>query len=213
MHLASFKEDISKEGILDESPRDSAILSSDLRTYFNGLLSDAAENQRLDISPHAFQYVTDLLVAFHETARLFAQKGVRVPVLADMLVQAMEADFHRRVSILRQLGDTSLMVSGFFPEALSRRSTDLNYYQKMGEVAYSHLSSLSEEMNVFDELSMQFQRLASLINEVSENTHQREYSLLKLLEFYTNTGSDRVLERLKRQGVIPLHQKKDPFIL
>lgn len=193
-----------------DRPRDMSIAEGNLRIFFSELLHQAVENQRASVSPHALHYVTELLVAFQETARLFVQQGVRVPVLADMLHDALEADYHRRVTILRQLGDTSLMVSGYFPEALSRRSVDLRYYRKMGEIAYSHLSSMSNNANVFDELSDRFINLSDILNEVSDKIYQKNYTIMKLLELYTSSGSERVFEDLKRQGVIPLHRKGDP---
>lgn len=186
----------------------SGIANGNLHEFFNSLLIEVAEQRKFNISPSLTHYVTDLLVAFHDTATLFAQEGVRVPVLADMLAEALEADYHRRVSILRQMGDTSLMVSGFFPEALSRRALDLNYYQRMGEIAYSHLGSITVEINVFDELSERFMNLSKLLNEISEQIHAKNYPVSKLLEFYTATGSEYVLEQLKLQGVIPLAVKK-----
>jgi hypothetical protein len=169
---------------------------------------EAAEQHQLQMSSSVTAYVTDLLVAFQETARLFVQENVRIPVLADMLGEALEADYRRRLSLLRQLGDTSLMVSGFFPEALSRRSIDLAYYQRMGEIAYHHLGSLTTELNVFDELSHRFIKLSHLLNQISDQLHTKNYSTSKLIEFYTTTGSEHVLEQLKRQGVIPIAAAK-----
>ncbi len=192
------------------------VTSADLREFFQDLLTDAASNQDLNVSPLAMGYVTELLVTFHETARLFDQRGVKIPVLADMLAEALEADFYRRITLLRQLGDTSLMMSGYFPEALNRRCLDLNYYQRMGELAYSHVNSLNEELSIFNELSDRFIRVASVINEVSEQTLEKDYSVLKLLEFYMNTNSEQVLEKLKKQNIVPLKSKRadpDGFLL
>lgn len=194
--------------LLDQNPRDPTIFTGDLRQYFNHLLLQAAEQQRSSFSHHALNYVTELLVEFQDTARLFVQRDVRVPVLADMLNDALDADFHRRVTILRQMGDTSLMVSGFFPEALSKRAVDITYYQKMGEIAYSHLGTLSDDVNIYDELSERFIALSALINDVSEATLTRDITTEKLLDQYMTTGSDRSLERLKRQGVIPIRSAK-----
>jgi len=192
----------------------SSIADGNLQEFFNERLLKAAQNQSYSISPLALTYITSVFVAFHETARFFAQKGVRIPVLADMLGEALDADFYRRVTILRQLGDTSLMVSGYFPEALSsRRCVDLQYYQKMGEIAYSHLSELSENVNVFEELSGRFNKMSNLINEVAENLGGRDYSILKLIELYVNTGSERIFEKLKESGIFPLRPNKDDFSL
>ncbi len=192
-----------------DSSRDSSpIFDASLRDFFHGMILDAEENQHARLSTPIIHYVTEVLVAFHETARLFAQQGVRIPVLADMLSDALEADFYRRVVLLRQMGDTSLMVSGYFPEALSRRAIDLTYYRQMGELAYSQLGSLTQDNSVFEGLSEQFFTLSQLISEVSESTLKRDQSVLKLLDLYSKTGSDRALDKLKQNGVIPI--RRDP---
>jgi hypothetical protein len=188
------------------------IVEKSLRDYFLGLVSEAAKTHNDVFSPQAVHYVTDVLVHFHETARLFVQTGSRVPVMAEMLSHALEADFYRRIVLLRQMGDTSLMVSGFFPEAVTRRSVDLGYYQQMGEIAYSQLGSMSGEPSVFDELSERFRELSGLINDVADVTSQRSTHLLQLVEMYQRTKSEHTLEKLKKQGVIPLNRpKRDPL--
>ncbi len=192
-----------------DEPTNSSIVECDLREFFFTLIQKAAAHQKVSVSPPVITYVTEVLVSFHETAKLFAQAGVRVPVMADMLSDAMEADFYRRVTLLRQMGDTSLMVSGFFPEALSRRAVDLGYYRRMGEVAYSHLGSLTHDESVFPVLSEQFHRVSDLVSEVAENTSSRSIDMLKLIELYSKTGSDRALEKLKAQGVIPFKRKRE----
>jgi hypothetical protein len=198
---------------LDRGPRDTSIVEGNLHEFFGSLLVEAVENQKAKISPIILNYLTELLVSFQEATLLFVQKGVRVPVLADMLQDALEADLHRRVTILRQMGDTSLMVSGYFPEALTRRAVDLSYYQKMGEIAYYHLGALSDQQNIFQELSDRFVQLSDLLNEVSEQTQPKDLSVIKLLADYSQTGSDRIFEKLKKQGVIPLHSPKKDRLL
>jgi hypothetical protein len=193
---------------LTDLPEDKTITDADLHEFFGRMVSDVALKQRGSVSEHALSYVINLLVGFHETAKLFVQEGQGVPVLAHMMGEALEADTYRRASILRQLGDTSLLVSGYFPEAVSRRGVDLKYYKKMGVTAYSHLDSLSQDINVFCELSEKFSHLSFLINEVSEKTHARNSSLLNLLEHYMQTRSEHSLEKLKSRGVIPLKSKK-----
>ena len=191
-----------------DSTQGSSISDGDLQQFFQRMLLEANENQQGQVSHHAISYVTELLVAFHETAKLFEAEKSRLPVLADIFSKALESDRFRRFSLLRQLGDTSLMLSGYFPEAITRRSVDLDYYQNMGKVAYSHLDSLSNDLNIFCELSDQFISLSRVINEVSENTHERAEPVQALLDYYMSTGSHHVLEKLKKKGVIPLHPKK-----
>jgi len=191
---------------LDQTPG-TTIVGGDLKAYFGDLLKFAAENQRLQLSPLLHLYVTDLLAAFTESSHLFFQKEARIPILADILQEAIEADMHRRITLMKQLGDVALMVSGYFPESVSRRPVDLDYYHRMGEIAYSEVGSVMDEKNVFAELSADFVKVSDLINEVSEATQSRDLSILKLIDFYMQTGSHRAFEKLKKEGILPLRPK------
>ena len=200
--------EVKEEDSLPNGPQETSLIERSLSDYFSVLLEDAAQNQHYPLSPLTKSYVTQVLVSFHETAKLFFQAGVRVPVLADILSEALEADLYRRIILLQQMGDTSLMVSGFFPEALNRRSVNLDYYQRMGELAYNQLHALREPQNIFRELSHEFSRLSLLINEISENTQGKSASTLRLLEMYLETGSQRALDRLRGVGVIPIQRRR-----
>lgn len=189
---------------MTEQDLKASLVTANLKQFFGDLLLEAADRSKADVSPLALNYVASVLVQFHETARLFMQKGVKLPVLSDMLSEALEADLYRRVTLLRQLGDTSLMVSGYFPEAVRRRTMNLSYYYQMGGTAYSRLSDLTESENVFDELSGGFVRLAELISEVSASLKVDHLSISQLLDFYANSRSETALKKLRDVGVVPI---------
>lgn len=164
---------------------------------------EAADKNKTNCSPLALDYVSKVLTHFHESTKFFIHKGSKIPILSEMLSEALEADLVRRISIFRQLGDTSLVVSGCFSEALSRRSVDLSYYQQMGETAYFHLSQLSDNSNVFDELSEEFICIASLIHYAFMELKIVDMSAEDLLNLYSSTESDVILKSLKEKGIVP----------
>ena len=184
-----------------------SIVEGNIHTFFQELLLDAAKGQHAEVSLHVLSYVTDMLVEFQQSARFFHGTEARMPVLVDLLTDALEANDHRRISLIRHMGDTSLMLSGYFPAAISKHGMNIKYYQHMGEIAYAQLGALSEDYNVFDELSDQFVLLSDLVNEVSEQTQSSHDSLLKLLEKYWTTGSEKAFEKLKQQGIVPLKKR------
>ncbi len=191
--------------------KDSELICSSLRDFFNDRLVAAAQKNRVELSVRLIDYVTELLVGFQDSEKLFFQESA-IPVLAEMMAEAIDADNSRRVMILKQMGDTSLMLSGYFPEALERRCMNLSYYHRMGETAYGLLGTLSEGMSVYDELSQRFPKVCGVLNEMSEATQDRTYSIDRLLEIYRNSSSERALEKLRKQGIIPFDIKKDPSI-
>ena len=187
----------------------SSILSTKLEEFFSIEISQIAEREQLVFSPRVVDYVAKLLTEFQESDRFFVHDS-KVPILADILSEMMEANEFRRRSLLKQVGDTSLMLTGYFPEALERRCVSFSYYQQMGESAYSQLASLTDTVNVFDELSGRFSLMIQVLNSFSEKAQGRDFSIPRLLENYRDSSSQRLLEKLKKVGVIPFESKREP---
>ena len=191
------------------------ILSSEsIREFFQDLLSRAIENQRARVQPFTELYLVNLLHEFLMSEALFVQSDDGTwhqKPLAFLLKEALEEPGPARVHMLRRLGDTSLFVSGFFPDSLSRRSNlvDVDYYIAMGGRAYDAVGVLAArharaEKTLWDELSEKFRLLVDLLNEVSERTlASTNAGLVRLYERWMKTGSERLATALVKQGVIP----------
>lgn len=188
----------------------SDLIVSSLRDFFSSQLYSVVESQRAQVSQQVLGYMTELLVDFQNSEKFFSQES-SIPVLTDILVDMAEADSARRITLLKQMADTSLMLSGYFPEALERRCLNAGYYQKMGESAYIQLGQLSHYSAVYFELGERFSLFRDILNELSDRTQARTYTVEQLLQNYRETLSERILEKLKKQGIIPFESKKDPF--
>jgi hypothetical protein len=190
---------------------DAPILSSEsIRELFSDLLRRAIENQRARVQPTTELYVTNLLHEYLSSDALYVQAddgSWQQKPLAFLLKEALEEQGPARVQMLRRLGDTSLFVSGFFPDSLSRRSSlvDVDYYIAMGERAYDAVGSIAARhagRDLWDELSSRFGLLVDLLNEVSERTlASTESGVVRLYERWMKTGSDRLAGVLAGRGI------------
>ncbi len=117
-----------------------------------------------------------------------------------------------RVRSLKKLGDTSLVVSGFFSDRLARSLVDVDYYIAMGERAYDGAADLavgqrglSALREIFAELSHNFVRLVDCLMEVSERARTTAADdLVRLYERWRATGSRRLMRRLASEGILPV---------
>ncbi len=189
---------------------DAPILSSQsLRDFFRDLLSRAIENQRASVQPFIELYLVNLLHEFLASEALYVQAedgSWQQKPLAFLLKDALEEAGPSRVRLLKRLGDTSLFISGFFPDSLARRSSlvDVDYYIAMGGRAYDAVARHALERSLWAELSDKFRLLVDILNEVSERTlASSEAGLLRLYERWLKTGSDRLANALVRQGLVP----------
>jgi len=180
-----------------------------IRDFFRDLLARAIENQRAQVQPFTELYLVNLLHEFLASEALYVQSedGTwQQKPLAFLLKEALDEAGPARLRLLRRLGDTSLFISGFFPDSLARRSSlvDVDYYIAMGGRAYDAVARHAMERSLWEELADKFRLLVDLLNEVSERTlASNDAGLVRLYERWLKTGSDRLASLLVRQGVVP----------
>src|SRR2546428_10585459 len=187
----------------------SVLSPQSLREFFRDLLQRALENQRARVQPFTELYVVNLLHEFLLSEALYVQSDDgtwQQKPLAFLLKEALEEAGPARVHLLRRVGDTSLFISGFFPDSLARRSSlvDVDYYIAMGGRAYDAVARHAAERSLWEELADKFRLLVDLLNEVSERTlASTDAGLIRLYERWMKTGSERLAAALLRQGVVP----------
>jgi hypothetical protein len=172
--------------------------------YFKELVDGAMEHQHLYATELAACYVVQLLAAFagHPAADAAADDTP----LAIQLAEALGSGGARQRLGLRQVGDASLFVSGFFSDSLRRKLVDVDYYATIGGYAYQALSRVEHDAvsGVFAELGEKFVGFVDVLAEVSERSQcASNADLLRLYERWLKTGSRRSGQLLAERGVVP----------
>ena len=181
-----------------------------LTDYFEGSVQGAIEHQRLDLHPDLRAYVVGLLTAFSQRKALRTDEDndlLDAPV-GIQVVRALAAGPGRRFQMLRQVGDYTLYVTGFFGDKIERGLVDRSYYVDVGAGAYRSaagaLAATGPEnpfRTLFCTLSKRFVELMHLIEEVSERCFGQDTDVLRLYDRYVETGSQQIAARLARLGV------------
>src|SRR5580765_8235344 len=97
-------------------------------------------------------YVVNLLAGF-----LHRNPDEDDEPIAFRFVRALETSGVERRAHLREVGDRSLFISGFFSDSLTRKLVDVDYYVSIGGSAYSALSRADAALApVFGELAGNF---------------------------------------------------------
>ncbi len=177
-------------------------VNASLAEFFHDRVSEAIRNQRVDTSEPTECYLVSLLADF-------TKSPPDDEPLALKLAHAVSSP-DERVRQLKDVGDTSLYVSGFFSDSLQRKLVDVDYYIQMGGAAYSELARYFRGNPhsvvfgaVYDELGAKFPRFVDVFAEVSERTMTSNLDLVQLYERWLRTGSEWIERRLRAQGVIP----------
>jgi len=174
--------------------------------YFKELVDQAIAHQRVAATELTSFYVVQLLAGFVRRPSPDAATASGDAPLAIRLAQALESGGLRQRAGLREIGDASLFISGFFADSVTRKIVDLDYYVAIGGYAYGALSRVESDTfsPVFAELAEKFVRFVDVLSEVSERTScASNADLLRLYERWLKTGSPRSGQLLAERGVVP----------
>jgi hypothetical protein len=180
---------------------DAVVRRESAAEYFKELVEGALAHQRIAAGELTSFYVVNLLTGFLQRP---AEED-ETP-LAFRLAEALDAEGMRQRANLKQIGDLSLFISGFFADSLTRKLVDVDYYISIGGTAYTALSRYETDAfsAVFAELADNFVRFVDVLSEVSERASLcSNADLLRLYERWLRTGSRRSGQLLAERGVVP----------
>lgn len=174
--------------------------------YFKESVESACERQKLHPQPLTSYYLVSLLDEFTHIGRSTAAEAmVSSEALGVRLVRALQSGGTDQRTGLKQVGDVSLFISGFFSDSLRRGLVDVDYYVSLGGYAYGSLGATPDVLSpIFCELSEKFAAFVDVLSEVSERSAlTSDADLLRLYEKWVRTGSRRNGNLLAEKGIVP----------
>ena len=174
--------------------------------FFKERVESACERQKLHPQPLTSYYLVSLLDEFTHIGRSAAAEAmVSNEALGIRLARALQSGGTDQRTGLKQVGDVSLFISGFFSDSLRRSLVDVDYYVSLGGYAYGSLGASSDVLSpIFCELSEKFVAFVDVLSEVSERSSlTSDADLLRLYEKWARTRSRRNGDLLAEKGIVP----------
>jgi hypothetical protein len=177
-------------------------LAASVDEFFHEVVTDALSAVDLAASEPASWYLVGLLGEF-ATARLTDEPlGMKLATPA--------SDPGERVRTLKQVGDTSLYVAGYFAESLTRSLVDVDYYVGLGQSAYAqlarHVHAGKSLAAIYEELADQFPKFVDVLAQVRRRVHVAEvgatHDIGRLYEIWLRTRDEWVEKKLRDAGLI-----------
>lgn len=166
--------------------------------YFHEVVVEALERACVKATEEAEHYLVNLLGEF-------TRAQITDEPLSLKLARA-QGDPAERVKALKEVGDTTLYLSGFFAASLESKIVDAGYYMNLGEAAYRELalrlSGSSSIGEVYRELAAKFPRFVDVLAEVRRQVDFASRDVVKLYEHWLATRSEWVEKRLRALGVL-----------
>ena len=174
------------------------IAHTSVAEFFHEVLTEALAEVEVQATEGAECYLVNLLGEFIK-ARITDEP------LSLKLAQS-RGDPAARVKTLKEVGDTSLYVTGFFAASLERKLVDADYYMSLGEAAYrelgSRLAGASSIGEIYRELAAEFPRFVDVLGEVRKRIDFAQRDVVTLYEQWLVTRSEWIEARLRELGVL-----------
>jgi len=180
-------------------------LGETIEEFFRDEVDRAFRDQGLTAGALTEHYLVQLLATY-------AAQPIQAQPLALKMLEAVEATPRERRTHLREIGDTSLYVSGFWGESLADKLVDVDYYIDLGGSAYGELARGGTGWtgdpfgDVFGELAANFARFVEVLMMISHRTTHvaRNEDVVRLYQRWQRTKSRWDAARLASLGVIPV---------
>ena len=179
------------------------------KEYFTETVNFALQERKVDTCPTVALYISNLLYTYMLTQNLYKVDSDGHPqkdTLAEQLLKAAQAGKNKKIDMLRDLGDTSLYISGFFGDSLKRKVVDIDYYVDIGGTAYGTLSACLKKTPpsfVYQEISERFMEFVDVLTLISQQALiQTNSDLLRLYDRYLTTDSQLAREQLAEKGLL-----------
>ena len=177
-------------------------LAASVDEFFHEVVTDALSVVDLEASEPAGWYLVGLLGEFMTTRLTDEPLGIKLAQTA--------GSPEERVRTLKEVGDTSLYVAGFFAQSLTRSLIDVDYYVGIGQTAYARLArSLGKNRSigeVYGELAAKFPQFVDVLAAVRKRVTLAELNASsdtqRLYEIWLRTRDEWVEKKLKQVGLL-----------
>lgn len=176
--------------------------------YFKDMIDAAIKNQRIKIDTMVEFYLVNLLTDFVNTEKI--RRFANEPLVMT-LDRALNSGMSEQRILFKEIGDTTLYVSGFFSDSFNRKLVDIDYYIEIGRIAYNYLSNLMKDArtvfyDLYRELAERFKTFVDILVEVSERTRlTSKKDILRIYERWLRMKSKRNEELLRELGIEPIY--------
>jgi hypothetical protein len=181
---------MADNGIMDVTPHAS------VDEFFHDVVQEALDAIHLATNEPTEWYLVGLLGEFTRGRITDEPLGLQ---LADA-----PAEPGQRVKRLKEVGDTSLYVSGFFAESLGRKLVDIEYYASIGSAAYAELASRlgGSLTEVYGELAARFPDFVEVLAEVRRRVDFAGTDIVRLYQQWLRTRDEWIERKLRAFGVL-----------
>ncbi|EQC46816.1 hypothetical protein [Bacteriovorax sp. Seq25_V] len=163
------------------------ILETSLQSFFFDQLLEVNKKFQSPLPNETIYYSSLVMDKFGHSNEYYetVDGRVRNKILGIKLMESTQLERKEQQRSLQDIGDTALLMCGYFYDSINEKLVDYRYYQEIGQAAYSRLDafvpSFYDVNSFYKILSSQFETLANLMQMVQKTSS--EYQTNPILLF------------------------------
>lgn len=175
---------------------DKLVLHPTSMAQWQSLVQEAGRSSNVSLSEELENYLVFLLMRHIQNPEIVKS------IVASSFLKSLETIGKERQYLLREVGDTCLLLSGLFPNNARKKNVRISYYVEIGKSAYFTLSNCcgNQLSNLFETLDTQFISLMDLLLTMRTLDNKTlSLDLLEAEELWQDTNSTHALKTLKQK--------------
>jgi hypothetical protein len=155
------------------------ILESSLQVFFYDQLQEVNRKFLTPLPNETIYYSSLVMDNFGLSKKYFeiVEGKVREKTLGIKLLESTHMSKEKQKRILKDVGDTALIVCGYFSDSLNKKIIDVGYYQQLGQTAYSRLNNMIPSAYqvpaFFDSMAGTFGSITMMMNLISKKNEEK----------------------------------------
>lgn len=164
-----------------------SIIVENLESHFFEKLQNQNLKLTCPIPESILYYSSRVLVEYSFSQTFFDQKDGKNKrkILGEKILNASTLSSSKKIEAYKEIGDTSLVVCGYFSHSLNKKILPSSYYESIGKTAYQRLNDLVPfELGVpkfYKTLATSFNSLINILEGVSQmdQSDPKQHYILK----------------------------------
>jgi hypothetical protein len=187
-----------------------------VKELFFNLVDEFEKKLGIHLSEYSKIYLMELLEELAANNNYF-NNILEDKALAEVLMEALHQNIFEKIKNLKAVGDLCLLFGGLYPDYMTKKLVDIDYYILIGKNSYNLISdtyrnytSKYELYRLYNKLSEEYIQLINILTEISDKLNfLTRNDIYKSFKRWKKTGISKYLEVIRSNNVIPINYKNN----
>jgi hypothetical protein len=184
-----------------------------VKELFFNLILEFEKKLNIHLSEYSKLYLMKLLEELAAGSNYLNNIVKEDKTLAETLLEAVHQTIFEKIRNLKALGDLCLLFGGLYPEYMTKKLVDIDYFINIGKHSYNLISDTYKNNTskydlymLYSKLTEEYLKLINILTEISDELSFLDRdNLYKSFKRWEKTGIKKYSEVIKSNNIIPIN--------